>query len=243
MIYDKLKIAIPCQLYLNKEFSITIHLNYKQWNSCTSCCFHIKIKNKKRMNWKRVRVSRGGFKILLDFTPLWDSSTTVSELATVFLAVFKHTKILTASHHFQMQVCPNTFCSPVNSNCIFWMTGGNISIYCSFHSIWNLPDTVYTVPNYSWPPTFMWVIICALMLDFWLNRLSQTLHLNGFSPVWMNMWRCAVCFVANSLLQMGHFNGSSFLLKYCPSKQLSSANRKHSHKHCILTRSLLWVSH
>ncbi|KAH3897406.1 hypothetical protein DPMN_021594 [Dreissena polymorpha] len=29
----------------------------------------------------------------------------------------------------------------------------------------------------------MWVIMCALMLLLWLNRLLQTEHWKGFSPV------------------------------------------------------------
>lgn len=77
-------------------------------------------------------------------------------------------------------------------------------MYATFKSI----EKVSTNLNFS--SDTLCVCICFLTFDFWAKARPQTMHWNGFSPVWDLRCCCKSKFLRNALSQYWHF---SFLLE------------------------------
>jgi len=55
----------------------------------------------------------------------------------------------------------------------------------------------------------LWTLLCWTRLPDWENRLRQTVHSNGFSPLWILLCTLRLVGVVNRLPQTVHSNGFS----------------------------------
>ena len=62
---------------------------------------------------------------------------------------------------------------------------------------------------FVWKSIYLCVRECCCNVNFFMNALSHTLHLNGFSPVCIISCLCRYCFVLNECWHLVHLNGFS----------------------------------